>query len=188
MAHDLDVDPTQSALVRATEPGTFFRRPLGMALRTLGVLGALATLGPVPLLVQASEGGAGRQTLALVFLTLGVATGAFQAAPILFARARRLEEAPPVRFPVVPAMREALRACAEAAFVWCMALAFAGWVAFLIAVPELDLNVFGTSLAAALGVAALGWLGLLGAHVGTEGASALVQIANNTHRGERRHV
>lgn len=172
------VDPSQPALIRSTEPGTFFRKPLATVLRALALLGSLSI---VPPLIARRELGAP----AAIVILAGCTIAAWFAGRVLFVRARRLEATPDARFPVVPALRETTRAVAEACFVWCMSLASAGLTAFAWAVPEIDARIALTAVVAAIATASLGWLALLAAHMGTEVFSALVQIANNTHRWRR---
>ena len=172
-------DPTPQhlpALVRATESGDFFRGPLAGALRVLAVLGALPVLACFRFAASDIDQVRGPALL----LGLASIIAAALAGQVLFGRARRVLEAPAARFPVVPAMRECIRALGEAAFIWSMTLATAGLVTGVWAANELGGDAIPQVIALAIGFLVLGWTGLLLVHLSTELASALVEIANNT--------
>ena len=171
-----EVDPSQPALVRSTEPGGFFRGPLANALRVLAVIGGLPSLILLLLTSKLADQFIGPA----FFLAVCCGVAAVLAGQVLFARAQRVADSGSVRFPVVPAMRECVRGLAEASFVWAMTLGTAGVLAFLWAQSDLNGEVMARAVMGLVGLCSLGWVGLLGAHLLTELASALVEIANNT--------
>jgi hypothetical protein len=173
-------------LVRSTESGAYFQRPLAGALRGIAVLSFAVPLALLFLSTKAND------HLARPFALMGVSTlvAAVLAAQILFARARRIGAQPgAVRFPVTPALRESARGVAEAYYVWAMVLSTTGLVAFVWSLDfENDTGdrlakQIGTGLGAAALLALLGWLGLLVSHLVTELATVMVEVANNTSRG-----
>ena len=171
--------PPIPALVRATESGDFFRGPLAGALRVLAILGAL----PVLACFRFAAGDIDQVRGPALLLSLASIIAAALAGQVLFGRARRVLKAPAARFPVVPAMRECIRALGEAAFIWSMTLSTAGLVTGVWAANELGGDAIPQVIALAIGFLVLGWMGLLLVHLSTELASALVEIANNTEGG-----
>lgn len=175
-------------LVRSTESGAYFQKPLATALRGIAVVCFAMPLTALFASTKANEQLAGP----LALLGLGMLVAAVMGGQVLFSRARRIgAQAGAVRFPVTPALRECARGVAEAYYVWSMVLAAIGLVSFLWSLDfehdsaERLAKQVGTALATAAAVAFVGWLVLLIAHLVTELATVVVEVANNTARGGR---